>query len=130
MFKSNIIIGTGVGAGFVNRYYSTKGLTNVFKDSFSISSDLHEVIIGLCLGDLHISREHKNARLKFRQGLVHKDYIYHLFQLFSSYSNMEAPKHHEYLNKRTNKVYYSISFNSYSLSCFNYYHSLFLCRWR
>jgi hypothetical protein len=127
MFNIYNNIGTGFvkGAGLVNRYYSTKGLTNVFKDSFSISPDLHGVIIGLILGDLHVNKASKNARLMFKQGLVHKDYIYHLFQLFSSYSKMEAPRHYEYFDKRTKKIYYSISFNTYSLPCFNYYHSLF-----
>src|SRR4051812_23683188 len=96
LFKSNYTI----GAGFVNRYYSTKRLTNIQKDSFSISPDLHNIIIGGILGDLHINKQRNNSRLVFRQGLVHKEYIYDLFKLFSSYSNMEVPKHHEYLDKR------------------------------
>ena len=45
--------------------------------------------------------------------------------MFSSYSNMKAPKHHEYFDKRTNKTYTSITFNTYSLPCFNIYHELF-----
>lgn len=104
---------------------SSNRLTNIQRDSFSVSPDLHEVIIGISLGDLHINKQCDNARLMFKQGIVNQDYIYHLFQLFSSYSNMEAPKHREYFDKRTNKVYTSISFNSYSLPSFNYYYELF-----
>lgn len=102
-----------------------KRLTNVERDSFSVTPNLHGVIIGSCLGDLYIRREKTNARLIFKQGIVHKDYIYHLFQIFSSYSNMEAPKHHESFDKRTSKTYTSIVFNTYSLPCFNFYHDLF-----
>jgi len=121
IFKSHKII----GAGFVNRYYSTKRLTNVQKDSFSVSPDLHYILIGSILGDLHINKQRDNSRFMFKQSLDKKEYIYHLFELFSSYSNMEAPKHHKYFDKRTNKVYTSIVFNTYSLPCFNYYHELF-----
>lgn len=102
-----------------------KRLTNIERDTFSVTPNFHEVIIGSCLGDLFIRRDKKNARLIFKQGIVHKDYINHLFNLFSTYSNMEAPKHHEYLDKRTSKTYTSVVFNTYSLPCFNYYHDLF-----
>lgn len=61
----------------------------------------------------------------FKQSLDKKEYIYHLFDLFSGYSNMDAPNHKDYFDKRTNKVYTSIVFNTYSLPCFNYYHELF-----
>jgi len=46
MFNSNL------GAGYINRFYSSKRLTNVERNSFFVSQDLHEVIIGLTLGDL------------------------------------------------------------------------------
>jgi hypothetical protein len=38
---------------------------------------------------------------------------------------MKSPKQYEFLNKSINKSYYSIGFRTYSLPCFNYYHSLF-----
>ena len=100
-------------------------MTNIQKYSFSISPDIQDIIIGISLGDLNINRQGKNARLRFKQSLVHKGYIYHLFDLFSSYSNMKELKHNEYLDKRTNKVYTFIVFYTYSLPCFNYYYDLF-----
>ena len=121
MFNNNVFI----GAGIVNRYYSTKRLTNVQKNSFSVTPDLHNLIIGSLLGDLFINKQCNNSRLEFKQSLDNKDYVYHLFELFSSYSNMKEPKQHEYLDKRTNKIYYSIGFATYSLPCFNYYYKLF-----
>jgi hypothetical protein len=113
-------------ARLIYRSYSTGRLTNAQRESFIVSPDLHEIIIGISLGDLYI-RKHpkgKNAKLAFTQGLVNKDYIYHLFELFSSYSNMKEPKHPEYFYKRTEKVYTSIVFSTYSLPCFNFYHKL------
>jgi hypothetical protein len=121
MFKSYNVL----GAGFVNRYYSTKRLTNEERNSFIVPPNLHEIMIGLILGDIHISRKYNYSRLQFKQGLDHKEYIYHLFDTFSDYINAKIPRHTEYLDKRTNKVYTSIVFNTYSLPCFDYYHDLF-----
>jgi len=46
MFKSNVLI----GAGFVNRYHSPGRLAVNERNSFSVSPDLHEILIGLILG--------------------------------------------------------------------------------
>jgi hypothetical protein len=121
MFKSDKVT---IVAGFVNRYYSTR-LSNSQRSFFTITSDLHNIIIGGILGDLHINREGNNARLMFKQGLDHKEYVYHLFDLFSSYSNMKEPRHYEFLDKRNNKVNTSVDFHTYSLPCFNVYYDLF-----
>lgn len=131
MLKFYITIGVGMppaghlGISSLNRPYSTKRLTNAERESFSVSPDLHPIIIGNLLGDLHINKQRNNSRLVFKQGLINKGYIYHLFELFSSYSNMEVPKHYEFFDKRSNKSYTSIVFNTYSLPCFNYYYNLF-----
>lgn len=122
-----------------NRSYSTKPdpahlaagpgsrLTNVERNSFNVPQHLHEVIIGSCLGDLIAVRKTiaHNTYFQFKQGLVNKDYIYHLFDLFLSFTNMEIPKDLEYLDKRSNKTYTSINFHTYRLPCFNYYYDLF-----
>lgn len=109
-----------------SKNYSTGRLTKVQKDSYSISEDLHDIIIGLSLGDLYIQNfRNTNARLMFKQGIVHQEYLNHLFDLFSSYSNMKEPKQYTYLDKRNSKVFTSVAFNTYSLPCFNYYHELF-----
>lgn len=110
---------------FVSRKYSTKVLTNAQKESFFISPEQHNVIIGSMLGDLFLNKQRENARLEFKQSSDKKEYIYHLFNLFSSHSNMVTPKHKEYIDKRNNKVYTSIGFATYSLPCFNYYYDLF-----
>jgi len=44
----------------------------------------YEILYGLILGDLYISRKNsENALLKFEQSTVNKDYLKHLFNIFS-----------------------------------------------
>src|SRR5882724_13261229 len=89
----------------IYRSYSTGRLTNAQRESFLVSPDLHEILIGISLRDFHILNhpKGKNANLVFTQGLVNKDYINNLFELFSSYSNMKEPKLHEYFDKKLEK---------------------------
>ena len=89
----------------IYRSYSTGRLTNAQIESFLVSPDLHEILIGISLRDFHILNhpKGKNANLVFTQGLVNKDYINNLFELFSSYSNMKEPKLHEYFDKKLEK---------------------------
>ena len=104
---------------------STKRLTNTERNSFSVSPDLQDIVIGLILGDLYISRRYDNAKLEFEQGLVNKDYIFHLYDLFKDYSNSEPKISDRKPNFRTNKIYTRVRFQTKSLPCFNEYHNLF-----
>lgn len=74
-------------------YYSTssrgrglpgKNLTLSERNSFYLSSYQAQALIGLLLGDLYMRRTSAtaNARLAFRQGLVHETYACFLFNLF------------------------------------------------
>lgn len=125
MFKSDKFFSAGVRAGFLNRSYSTKRLTNAQRESFSVSPELHNIIIGLILGDLYISRQYVNAVLRFEQGEVHKLYLIHLYDLFQDYCGSDLKYSTRKPDKRTGKIYSRYTFNTYSLPCFNYYHDLF-----
>lgn len=42
-----------------------------------------DILYGLILGDLYISRhKNENARMKFEQGMIHEEYLTHLFNIF------------------------------------------------
>ena len=131
MFKSHIINGVGMppaghlGVGFLSRPYSSKRLTNAERNSFSVSPDLQDILIGLILGDLHISRVYTNTRLQFEQGLIHEAYILHLYDLFKGYCGSPLNFSARKPDSRTGKIYNRVSFNTYSLPCFNYYYELF-----
>ena len=72
-----------------------------------------------------ISEEKGNTNLHFEQGIVHKEYLDHLYNLFAGYCN-SAPNISDRLpDKRTNKIYTRIQFVTYSLPCFNYLYDLF-----
>ena len=122
MFKFN-----NLGAGFIitrGRSYSSL-LTNVQKNSFSIPPDLHEIIIGLSLGDLFIRKPRNNALFMFEQGLIHEAYILHLYNLFKDYCSLGPKYSARKPDFRTGKIYNRVTFYTYSLPCLNYYHELF-----
>jgi len=102
-----------------------KRLKNNEKFAFSIPSDLNEILRGFILGDLHARYRNGNTSLIFKQGLNHKDYLYHLYELFIKFSP-SAPKLSESLpDTRTGKLYSSLTFWTYTLPCFNDIYALF-----
>nr|QVG61527.1 hypothetical protein [Rhizoctonia sp.] len=67
----------------------------------------------------------KNARLMFRQGTVHKDYLLHLYDKFGNYCPIVPKMWNEQPHAQTGKIYNKIGFITYSLPCFNEYYNLF-----
>ena len=111
--------------GITTRYFSYKRLTKIERNSFSISPEIHNIIIGLCMGDLYIDRQSINARLKIEQGIIHEAYLLHLYELFKDYCNLGPKINNRKLRSLTGNISNSIYFNTYTLPCFNYYHDLF-----
>lgn len=59
------------------------------------------------------------------QGLINESYILHLYDLFKDFSP-SVPRRSDLLrDKRSDRVYTNIRFETYSLPCFNYYYELF-----
>jgi LAGLIDADG DNA endonuclease family len=103
----------------------SRRLTKVERESFSLSKELKEILVGLLLGDLYSQKENVNTRFYFKQGVIHKDYLMHLYDLFKDFC-FNGPKIFDLLaDKRTAKVYSSIRFITCSLPCFNELHELF-----
>jgi hypothetical protein len=65
------------------------------------------------------------VRLTFHQGLVHKDYLMHLYELFKIYGAMSPKITNPAPDKRTGKTYNTIRFLTYSLPCFAPLYELF-----
>jgi hypothetical protein len=74
---------------------------------------------------LSLREDFTNSRLRFEQGFIHEAYILHLYDLFKDYCSSSPKKSDRKPDSRTGKVYSRISFNTYSLPCFNYYYELF-----
>ncbi|BDC33821.1 hypothetical protein EMPS_mp08 (mitochondrion) [Entomortierella parvispora] len=101
-----------------NRNYITDELGNM-------PSSTGEILIGLLLGDAHVSKVNtKNSRFLFEQGEIHRDYLFHLYDLFKDYCKTE-PKISSKFDKRTNKTYSRVKFSTLTSPLFNYYHDLF-----
>ena len=83
------------------------------------------ILLGLLLGDLNATKVYVNPLFRFYQGLIHKDYIDHLYELFKIYCLSEPKVHNRSADPRTGKIYSSVSFNTCSLPCFNYLYNLF-----
>ena len=85
----------------------SKRLTKAEKESFSLSQELKDILIGLSLGDLYINKRTTclNPNLMFRQGVVHSEYLLHLYSLFQNFCSqgpkIQIPKP----DIRTGKVY-------------------------
>ena len=66
-------------------------MSKLERENFNLTSDLQSILIGLLLGDLcAVKRSTKgNTYLYFEQGFVHKEYLFHLYDLFEKYSGSE-----------------------------------------
>lgn len=102
-----------------------KWLCKEERAQFTLPSELKDILIGLCLGDLNIQKEYANARLRFVQGALHKEYLEHLYKLFSSYCSRVPKTSSGAPDKRTGVKHSSIRFETFSLPCFNELHKLF-----
>ena len=102
-------------------------LTKIERLSFTLSSELKDILIGLLLGDLYIHKQKTsvNTRLEFTQGVVHKEYVQHLYELFNIYCGMVPKITSRSPDKRTGKVYSSVLFKTFALPCFNDLYELF-----
>jgi len=93
----------------------------------AVTEEFKQIIVGLILGDLNVQKQTKNSnvRLCFKQGLVHKDYLMHLYDLFKTYCPTPPKTTNPVADKRTGKTYIGIWFNTYSLPCFNTFYDMF-----
>lgn len=104
-----------------------KYLTKAERSQFSLSKNLQDIIVGLILGDLYIqkSKGYANPICRFEQGIVHKDYILHLFELFGSYCMAEPKISNHSPGNKSGVVCSRIRFHTYTLPCFNELYELF-----
>jgi len=95
---------------------------------FSLSPQLKENFIGLILGDFFLQKRSENTlsvRALFKQGVVNKDYLMHLYELFQTYGSQVPKTTNLAPDKRTGKIYSAVSFNTYSLPCLAPLYELF-----
>jgi hypothetical protein len=130
-------IGSGIGttsevafcAGLIvstqNPKVKLNRLTKAERLEFSLTGELKSILIGLILGDLFISKPYVNPWLHFKQSIIHKEYLLHLYELFKNYCPSAPKLKIEAADKRNGKVYSSMYFQTYSLPCLMELHNLF-----
>lgn len=103
-------------------------LTKKERLQFTLPPQLNEILIGLFLGDLYAQNKSKSISsviLVFSQGLLHQDYLMHLYELFKIYCNSAPKSPNTKPDKRTGKIYTTIRFFTFSLPCFAPLYKLF-----
>lgn len=100
-------------------------LTKLEQSQFALTEDLKAILVGLTLGDLFINKQNVNARLEFKQSLIHVDYLMEVYEQFKDFCPTDPKTVNPQADKRTGKVYSFIRFVSYSLPCFNPFYELF-----
>lgn len=90
------------------------------------NKDILSVIIGSLLGDAYAnSRIIEGTRFSYRQSIIHKDYLFWLYEFYLQRgycSNLEPRKYTRILK---GKKYYGYEFNTFTFRSFNWIHKLF-----
>ena len=102
-----------------------KRLKKTEREDFVLNDYLKEILVGLLLGDLYGKKKGDYTLFSFKQGIIHQDYLNHLYSIFKDYT-ASAPKIvNNAPHPKTGKCYNSILFYTYSLPCFNELYDLF-----
>ena len=102
-----------------------------FKKELKLTRLQKEVLPGILLGDAHLSTQDngKSYRLHINQGIKHKEYVYHLYDIFKEFCLLE-PVIKERTHKTgvcSGKTYHTIAFKTVSTSLFKFFGRLFNC---
>lgn len=117
------------------KYFINSSLVSIFKRNINtnkkylfVDDNLHNILIGLLLGDLSAEKpnDNCNTRLQFKQSLINEKYVFHLYSLFKDFCG-SPPLHISKFDPRVNKnkVYSAVKFQTFGLPCFNVYKNLF-----
>jgi LAGLIDADG DNA endonuclease family len=101
--------------------------TNQYKANKTLTPFQTKVLIGLLLGDLHISQKSSIKgwhRLTIRHSMVQYDYLQHLHELLEDFVVQPILKASN-LNPRTKKTYYWCNLHTLSFPCFGPFRALF-----
>ena len=66
-----------------------------------------------------------DTKLHFKQGLVHKEYVSHLYDIFRLYCSNVPKTTNNPPHPKTGKIYVSMTFETFTLPCFNELYDLF-----
>jgi hypothetical protein len=99
-------------------------LTRKERENITLYPNLKNIIIGLLLGDWHISRISATANSRFVYGqslTVHLEYFNHVFSFFNPTFFVNNYKVQKRKGIRKEIEYYAVSFTTIQLPCFNFF---------
>jgi hypothetical protein len=96
------------------------------KPEIAEDNNIKEILFGSLLGDgsLELPARGKNARFIFSQSNKYKPYFLHMFLLLNLFCS-NSFKSYDYKDKRTNKMYTTLSFKTRALPIFTEFYKLF-----
>lgn len=93
------------------------------------NEDVISVLVGSLLGDCYGSRRTvEGTRFCFRQSIVHKEYLFWLYDFFHTRgycSNLKPRKYTRILKVQNNKEHFGYEFNTFTFRSFNWIHDMF-----
>jgi len=111
---------------------STKGVLRLSSNeraSIILPDEIKDVLIGILLGDAHISRRSltANSRLTYTQTAEsHKEYFELVYSLFQPFCVKDYTIQNKiFIDNRSAKTYKALSFTSMQLPCFNVFREMF-----
>ena len=93
------------------------------------NEEVLSVIIGLLLGDGYANnRSGEGVRISIKQSIIHKEYLFNLYEFFSTrgYCTTLKPRKYQRTIKGIDKIYYGYEFNTFTLEVFFGYINLFI----
>ncbi len=91
---------------FINKRFYVKSATN---NSPELEPLLKDILVGVILGDGWIEKPKVNARFRFEQSDLRRNFFFHLYQFFAVYCH-SAPKLRNRQDKRTKKNLRDLTF--------------------
>ena len=90
--------------------------------TMTLSKQQKEILVGILLGDGNLETDNggKTYRLRVLQSEQHKEYLFHLYEIFKKFVNT-PPKESICFDKRTKRYYKRWSFATTQQSCFRFY---------
>ena len=85
------------------------------------NEEVLSVIIGLLLGDGYANnRSGEGVRISIKQSIIHKEYLFNLYEFFSTrgYCTTLKPRKYQRTIKGIDKIYYGYEFNTFTFRSF------------
>jgi LAGLIDADG DNA endonuclease family/Cytochrome C oxidase subunit II, transmembrane domain len=109
-----------------NKYFHTQ--CRAIKRIGPHNIDVISVIFGLLLGDAYASyRSGEGVRISIKQRIIHKEYLFSLYEFFLNrgYCNNNKPREYIITIRGRNKQYYRYEFNTFTFRSFMWIYELF-----